>query len=116
MNVPGDSWGAGGAYGAYMGRWSRPLARAFVEWLRPPPAAHWLEVGCGTGALTSTICNCCEPASVLACDPSPGVVGKAVRQARAPRVAFVVGGADELPRRDGGFDVAVAGLVLNFLP
>ena len=25
------------------------------------PSAHWLEVGCGTGALTSTICELCEP-------------------------------------------------------
>lgn len=29
---------------------------------------------------------------------------------------FVVAGSDDLPRREGGFDVVVSGLVLNFLP
>jgi len=60
------------AYEAYMGRWSRPLARLFVEWLHPQPSANWLEVGCGTGALTSAICELCEPASVVTCDPLDG--------------------------------------------
>jgi hypothetical protein len=55
MNASDDKWLAGDASEAYMGRWSRPLARAFVEWLRPKPSAHWLEVGCGTGARTQTI-------------------------------------------------------------
>ena len=60
-----DSWAAGDAYEAYMGRWSRVLARVFLEWLRPMPSAHWLEVGCGTGALTSVILEACQPASVV---------------------------------------------------
>ena len=66
----GDKWMAGDAYEAYMGRWSRSLARVFVGWLRPEPSAHWLEVGCGTGALTSAICGLCEPASVVAIQAS----------------------------------------------
>jgi SAM-dependent methyltransferase len=65
-----DRWAVGAAYEAYMGRWSRPLARAFVEWLAPAPRAHWLDVGCGTGALTAAICDIGKPASVVACDPS----------------------------------------------
>ena len=32
------------------------------------------------------------------------------------RASFIVAGAEALPRRDDGFDVAVSGLVLNFLP
>ena len=63
-----DRWLTGDAYDVYMGRWSRLVARAFVEWLQPKRSANWLEVGCGTGALTSTICDLCEPASVTACD------------------------------------------------
>jgi len=31
-------------------------------------------------------------------------------------VTFLVAGADNLPSRDGGFDLIVSGLVLNFLP
>jgi SAM-dependent methyltransferase len=99
-----------------MGRWSRLVARAFVEWLHPHPSANWLEVGCGTGALTSTICAFCEPASVTACDPSKPFIEHARRDLPDARVAFLIAGAEALPRRDGGFDAAVSGLVLNFLP
>lgn len=99
-----------------MGRWSRPLARKFVEWLRPPASAHWLEVGCGTGALTSAICDGCEPATVLACDPSAQFLDHARTQVSDDSASFVVAGAEALPHRQGGFGLAVSGLVLNFLP
>lgn len=116
MNSSDDKWVAGDAYEAYMGRWSRLVARGFVEWLHPEPAANWLEVGCGTGALTSTICDLCDPASVIACDPSRPFIEHARCNLSDARVSFLAAGADALPIRDGGFDVAVSGLVLNFLP
>ena len=115
-NAPGDRWVAGDAYEAYMGRWSRRLARRFVEWLHPKASAHWLEIGCGTGALTRAICELCEPASVVACDPSEPFVEHARSNLSDARASFVVAGADALPTRDGGYDAAVSGLVLNFLP
>ena len=114
--APGDRWVAGDAYEAYMGRWSRLLARVFIEWLHPRPSANWLEVGCGTGALTSIICDLGEPASVLACDRSEPFIEHARTNLSDARASFVVAGADALPRRDGGYDAVVSGLVLNFLP
>jgi ubiquinone/menaquinone biosynthesis C-methylase UbiE len=111
-----DSWAAGDVYEAYMGRWSRPVARSFVEWLLPKPSAHWLDVGCGTGALTSAICQLSNPASVVACDTSEPFVNDARRRIPDPRVSFLLAGADDLPTRDGGFDAVVSGLVLNFIP
>ena len=33
-NPLNDQWLAGDAYEAYMGRWSRPLAREFLQWLQ----------------------------------------------------------------------------------
>ncbi|HSD50678.1 MAG TPA: class I SAM-dependent methyltransferase [Candidatus Methylomirabilis sp.] len=110
-----DKWAAGDAYEAYMGRWSRPVARPFVEWLRPKPSAHWLDVGCGTGALTSTICQLSNPASVIACDPSESFVNDARSRILDPRVSFLLAGAHDLPMRDGGFNAVVSGLVLNFV-
>jgi len=115
-NAPGDKWVAGEAYEAYMGRWSRPIARLFVEWLRPQRSANWLEFGCGTGALTSAICELSEPASVVACDPSEPFIEQARQTLTDARASFVVAGAEALPRRDGGFDAVVSGLVLNFIP
>jgi SAM-dependent methyltransferase len=116
MTTSGDSWSSGATYDAYMGRWSRSLARVFVEWLHTKPSGHWLDVGCGTGALTSSICENCEPASVLACDPAEPFVAHAQRSVADTRASFVVAGADALPARQSGFDVIVSGLVLNFLP
>ena len=115
-NGSDDKWVTGDAYEAYMGRWSRPLAREFVQWLHPRPSSHWLEIGCGTGALTSAICDLCEPATVVACDPSLPFIEHARNDLLDARASFVIAGAEALPSRDGGFGVAVSGLVLNFLP
>jgi len=111
-----DRWGVGAAYDAYMGRWSRRLASVFVEWLGAPPRGHWLDVGCGTGALTDAICEHGAPASVVACDPSGPFLEAASSTLPDKRVAFELGDADHLPEREAGYDAIVSGLVLNFVP
>ena len=50
-----EIWANGAAYEAYVGGWSRPVARVFLNWLNVPAKAHWLDVGCGTGAFSQTI-------------------------------------------------------------
>jgi SAM-dependent methyltransferase len=115
VSLSSDKWVAGDAYDRFMGRWSRKVAEQFLEWLDPAPRAHWLEVGCGTGALTEAICGSAQPSSIVACDPSPGFISFAEsRLGRCP-ATFLVVDADDLPRREGGFDFVVSGLVLNFL-
>jgi SAM-dependent methyltransferase len=99
-----------------MGRWSRPLAKIFVDWLGLEPRAHWLDVGCGTGALTEAICEIGKPASVVACDPSGPFLEAASSTLPDKRVSFELATAERLPERDGGFDAIVSGLVLNFVP
>jgi SAM-dependent methyltransferase len=111
-----DRWIAGDAYEHFMGRWSQRIAKEFIGWLNPPASWDWLEVGCGTGALTQAICADAHPAAVVACDPSPDFVAFARRSLSHPAVAFLVAGAEELPRQEGGFDAVVSGLVLNFIP
>lgn len=113
---PDDRWVAGDAYETYMGRWSREVARAFLDWLAPAPGGHWLEIGCGTGALTSAVAGRCAPASIVACDPSAAFVEYARNRLDDGRATFVVADAGALPRREGGFDAVVSGLVLNFVP
>lgn len=111
-----DNWIVGDAYEHFMGRWSRRVAEEFIHWLAPPPSWNWLEVGCGTGALTQAIFINADPNSVVACDPSPQFLTFASRSLANPAITFLVGGADQLPRREDGFDAVVSGLVLNFIP
>jgi SAM-dependent methyltransferase len=99
-----------------MGRWSRPLAKTFVEWLGLEARGHWLDVGCGTGALTEAICELGKPASVVACDPSGPFLEIASSTLPDKRVSFELATGERLPDREGGFDAVVSGLVLNFLP
>lgn len=116
MNETPDRWIVGDAYEDFMGRWSRRVANKFIDWLAPPASWNWLEVGCGTGALTQAICLKTHPDTVIACDPSPQFVSFARRSLAHPAVTFMVAGADELPRSEKGFDAVVSGLVLNFIP
>lgn len=111
-----DRWATADAYEAFMGRWSRQLAPQFVDWLRLPEGLHWLDVGCGTGALSAAICGWARPASVLGCDPSAGFIEAARTQVTDPRAHFAVCGAGNLPSRAGGYGGIASLLVLNFVP
>jgi SAM-dependent methyltransferase len=107
-------WASGDAYESYVGRWSRRAAVRFVEWLDVPQRAAWLDVGCGTGALSETIVERASPRFVLGVDPSDAHVSHARARVGGP-MEFLVGGAEELPVSDRSFEAAVSGLVLNFL-
>ncbi len=111
-----DRWAAGDAYEAFMGRWSREIARQFVRWLAREPGRAWLDVGCGTGALAAAISELADPSRVVACDPSEPLVRHARTTIPDPRVSLMIAGVGGLPENPGGFDQVVSGLVLNFLP
>jgi SAM-dependent methyltransferase len=111
-----DTWDSGAAYEPYVGRWSRLVAREFLAWLMVPPGRRWLDVGCGTGALTQTILSAAEPASVIGVDRSPGYVRFAREQVGDRRASFELGDAQAIAHPPASFDVAVSGLVLNFVP
>src|SRR5262245_43635111 len=116
VEATGDRWSVGGAYDAYMGRWSALVGRAFLDWLGTAPGGHWLEVGCGTGALTASMGELCAPGSIVATDPSASFVEHAKAKLQDARFSYVAAAADALPTRSGGFDAIVSGLVLNFIP
>jgi SAM-dependent methyltransferase len=110
-----DVWASGDAYEPYVGRWSRLVAREFVEWLGVLPGLHWLDVGCGTGALSQAVVEQGAPAAVLGVDSSNGYVAYARARLGDERVRFEVGDAQRLPVADHAFDAVVSGLVLNFI-
>jgi SAM-dependent methyltransferase len=113
---PSDTWALGHAYEPYVGRWSRRVARVFLDWLGLPPGRRWLDVGSGTGALTETILGQTAPSAVKGIDRSAGFVDFAAAQVADPRATFEVGDAQSLPVQDSAFEAAVSGLVLNFVP
>src|SRR3954451_21961093 len=108
-----STWADGDAYEAYVGRWSRPVAARFVSWLNIPAGARWLDVGCGTGALTAAGVAAAEPVRVLGVDPSVGFLATARSRHAA---AFCAGDARALPVGDAAVDAVVSGLSLNFVP
>jgi SAM-dependent methyltransferase len=116
MSEARDRWAAGATYEDFMGRWSRELAPRFVSWLGVPGGVHWLDVGCGTGALTSAICRHADPASVLGCDPAEPFIEYARGRSEDVRVSFVVAGAGGLPGRADGYGSVTSLLALNFFP
>jgi SAM-dependent methyltransferase len=112
----GEAWHAADAYERYMGRWSRRVAASFVRWLDAPAGLRWLDVGCGTGALTAAVLAEVEPAEVLGVDPSWSFVSHVRDRLGGPTARFSIGDARCLPLRDGRFDAVASGLVLHFLP
>jgi SAM-dependent methyltransferase len=99
-----------------MGRWSRRVAREFISWLTVPAGGQWLDVGCGTGALSQTVLQLAEPARIKGIDRSDGFVNFAREHVQDDRVRFEVGDAEELTDDSETFDAVVSGLVLNFIP
>jgi SAM-dependent methyltransferase len=99
-----------------MGRWSSILAGEFVEWLGVGFGLHWLDVGCGTGALTGAIASRAGPASVIGCDPAQPYIEFARETIGSEHVSFVTAGVDSLPARSGGYDSVTSSLALNFFP
>lgn len=110
-----DTWERGSPYEQYIGRWSRQIAPLFLSWLDRPAGQRWLDVGCGTGALSAAILDHCAPRSVVGVEPAEGFRQLAV-QHLAGQARFVGGEAGALPLDDAAFDVVVSGLVLNFVP
>jgi SAM-dependent methyltransferase len=111
-----DAWQAGESYDAYMGRWSRQIAPLFLDRLEAAEGLDWLDVGCGTGALSEAIVARCEPGSLTGVDPSPGFISRAREVVPDPRATFLLGDAQALPFGSAAFDLVVSGLVLNFVP
>jgi len=92
------------------------VAREFLDWLAVPPGTRWLDVGCGTGALTELILEGAQPAGVTGVDPAAAFVTYAREHVQDGRASFEVADATALPLGDEMFGAVVSGLVLNHIP
>jgi trans-aconitate methyltransferase len=101
------------SYTQFMGRFSGPLAREFVDALGVTRGQRALDVGCGTGELTRVLIERLGVDAVAAADPSAPFV-ESVRDTY-PDLTVKLAGAEELPFGDAEFDVVLAQLVVLFM-
>jgi SAM-dependent methyltransferase len=92
------------------------IAGELLKWLSIPAQRDWLDVGCGTGALSQIILQHGLPNAVKGIDFSADFVTYAKAHLASERVTFEVGDAQGLSIDSASFDVVVSGLVLNFVP
>jgi SAM-dependent methyltransferase len=115
-NESKEVWASGDSYEPYVGRWSRLVAKEFIRWLALPENSRWLDVGCGTGALSQTVLEMANPKNIKGIDRSEDYVEFARSRVNDPRAEFEVGNAQTLSFESETFDAVVSGLVLNFVP
>ena len=106
----------GAAYEEAMGRWSRLAGEIFVDWLAPQPGLRWIDVGCGSGAITELLMQRCAPIEIHGVDPSEAQLAFARTRPGARGAQFRRGDAMALPFPDNRFDAAVMALVIFFVP
>jgi len=114
--MPAEVWENAESLERYVGRWSRLVAREFVAWLQVPPGSRWLDIGCGSGALTETVLAEAGPESIEGVDTSEAFVAYAASRVTDPRASFAVADAQALDRPGAAYDAVASSLVLNFLP
>lgn len=106
----------GDGYELNMGRWSRRLARPFLDFVGTSEAEHVLDVGCGTGHLAVAVLERSASATVHGVDLAPVYIEYARSRNLNPRVEFHVGDACALTYPDNTFDRVLSLLVLHFVP
>lgn len=100
-----------------MGRWSRLLTRLLLDFAAVPDRGRMLDIGSGTGNLTTTIARVLSHVHVVGLDPSREFVAYAAsRNAFPERVDFQVGDARDLPFADETFLACLSLLAFNFIP
>lgn len=111
-----EVWAVAAAYEPYVGRWSRLVASGFVRWMDLPTGGRWLDIGCGTGAVTQAVLDVAHPDELVGVDASESFVRHTSRTVADPRASFAAGDAAALPFADATAGAGVSGLMLNFVP
>jgi ubiquinone/menaquinone biosynthesis C-methylase UbiE len=95
-----------------------PIADGLLAVLPPEPGQHWLDLGCGRGAVLLPVARSVAPhGSVRGIDVSPGMVEQCRALAEGlAGVSVAVGDASSPEMAAASFDVVAASLVLFFLP
>jgi len=93
MTERASVWIDADLYEPYIGRWSRLAAQAFVDWLAIRAGRRWLDIGCGTGALSRAILASANPLTVRGVDQSAMLIAYVRDTVIDDRVRFDVADA-----------------------
>lgn len=104
------------AYDHFMGRWSRRLARPFIDFAGICAGERVIDVGCGTGSLAFALSEAASQCTVVGIDLSDVYLEEARLRNHNSRIVFQRGDATALEFADSTFDRAVSMLVLQFVP
>lgn len=104
------------AYERFMGRWSKQLAPLFLDFVDLKNGDRVLDVGCGTGALSSAVMSVIDPDQVIGIDPSAEYIDYARSKSSDSRLKFETGDGQQLRFPDDYFDATISLLVINFIP
>jgi ubiquinone/menaquinone biosynthesis C-methylase UbiE len=107
FTAPGD------AYDRFMGRYSRELAPRLIGFAGVVEGMRALDVGCGSGLLTSALADRLGAANVAAADPSEPLLAACAD--RVPGADVRRAPAEELPWPEASFDAVLSQLVMNFV-
>lgn len=102
-------------YERQMGRWSRQLAPLLIEFASIPVGAVVLDVGCGTGSLTTALARLTQAAQIVGIDASGSFIEYARSHTIDPRMTFIAGDARELTYPDDSFDCCLCLLAINHI-
>lgn len=105
----------GAAYEIFLGRWTRRLADALLDFAGLPPTGALLDAGCGTGSLTRAALARWPLRPVIGIDIAEPYVDFARSRVSADHARIDVGDLCALPYADAEFAGVVAQLVLNFV-
>jgi len=93
-----------------------PMHEELVAHMSPQPGEHWLDAGCGTGAVALRAAR--AGADVVGSDLAPELIKTAQQRAADEGLAvrFEVGDCEALPYDDASFDVVVSSVGVIFAP
>jgi SAM-dependent methyltransferase len=105
----------GAAYEIFLGRWSRRLAEALIDFARFPETGDLLDAGCGTGSLAHAMAARWPGRCVIGIDIAEPYVNFAREAVAVSGPRFDAGDLCQLPYADVAFSGVGSQLVLNFV-